>query len=220
MLRARFLLVGAVVASGVAGVGCADQSAAIRVGDQTVSEADFVDEVEALRDNETALQLIVGAARSDIVGELGDDSYSQPFVGYMVEQRVLLMLQQQLADQEGVELTDDELSVVRDDIVSQLQEGGVDPDELPDSYIDQLAEDLAVGQALQDEIPAEDLQAAFFEVVEETDVELNSRFGEWDADAFLAGLQGGQSQGAVTPPAGPQPAPGADDGADLGLPAG
>ena len=82
------LLMGAVVAVAVAGTGCADQSAAIRVGDDTVSEKDFREEVEALGQSETALQLMLGATLTDVAGELGDDSYTQPFIGYLVQQRV------------------------------------------------------------------------------------------------------------------------------------
>lgn len=223
MLRARSALVlGVAAAVGVAGTGCADQSAAIRVGDDTVSEQDFVVEVETLRDNETVLQLIVDsqATRADLVGELSDDSFRQPFVGYMVEQRVLLILQAQLAAQEGVEPSEADLDGVRGQVESELETAEVDIADLPESFVDQLVGDIAVNNALQ-ELPTEDIQEAFLELADTTDVELSSHLGEWDAESFLAGLQGQtQEAGAVTPPPAPQPASGEEDGADLGSPAG
>jgi hypothetical protein len=213
-------LLGAVAALGLAGTGCADQSAAIRVGDDTVSEQDLVEEMNALRDNEEALRLIVGASRDQIVGEMGDDSYLQLFAGYTVVQRVFYLLQHQLADQEGVEVSEAEVDELRDQLETELEGAGADVAELPGSLLDRLAEDFAIGQALQTELPAE-LQDAFMELADETEVELSSRFGEWDHEAFLAGLQGtGQIASAVTPPPAPRPAPGSEGGTDPGLPGG
>jgi hypothetical protein len=222
-------LLGAVAAVGLVGTGCAEQSAAIRVGDDTVSEKDFLDEVQALGESETALQLMVGAARTDVVGELGDDSYTQPFVGYMIQQRVSLILQGQLAEREGIELTDAERDEVRGLIEGEFENAGAQLSDLPDGYVDQLIDDIAISQALTNEMPPDELQTAFLGLADRADVELSSRFGEWDNDAFVAGLQGqgqGQAISAVTPPAAPQAGAGAvsdagsQGGTDPGSPAG
>jgi hypothetical protein len=224
VLRTRLaFLLGAVAAVGLVGTGCAEQSAAIRVGDDTVSEKDFLDEVQALGESETALQLMVGAARTDVVGELGDDSYTQPFVGYMIQQRVSLILQGQLAEQEGIELTEAERDEVRDLIEGEFENAGAQLSDLPDGYVDQLIDDIAISQALTNEMPPDELQTAFLELADRADVDLSSRFGEWDNDAFVASLQGqgqGQPISAVTPPAAPQAGGGAGAGAGAGSDAG
>jgi len=232
VLRARFLLLmGAVVALGVAGTACAEQSAAIRVGDDTVSEEDFRDEVEALGKSETALQLMLGATRTDVAGELGDDSFTQPFIGYMVQQRVSLILQEQLAEQNDIELTDAVRDEVRGQIESEFENAGADMDDLPDAFVDQLVDDIAIGQALQSADQG-DLQADYLELAENADVELSSHLGEWNNDAFVASLLGqgqdpqGQQISAVTPPSAPQTAPAGGEGTegtagtDPGSPAG
>jgi hypothetical protein len=222
---------GAVVAVAVAGTGCADQSAAIRVGDDTVSEKDFREEVEALGQSETALQLMLGATLTDVAGELGDDSYTQPFIGYLVQQRVSLMLQEQLAEQNGIEVNDDDRDAVRTQIESEIANAGANIDDLPEAFVDQLIDDVAVGQALQGAQGQSDLQGDYLELAENADVELSSHLGEWNNDAFVASLLGqGQGQGAqgqqlsaVTPPAGPRSAPGGGEGTegtDSGSPAG
>ena len=210
-----------VAAVGVASTACAEQSAAIRVGDDTVSEKDFLDELQTLRDNDVALQLIVGATPADITGEMGDDSFGQPFVAYMVEQRVFLILERQLAAKEGIEPSDADLDGVRSQIDDQFQSSGGKLTDLPDGYVDQLVDDLAIGQALQTQLGQDELQSSFVELADRTDVEVSSRFGEWNQDAFIAHVQGQQQQAsAVTPPAAPLPSPDAQNGADVGSPAG
>lgn len=218
MLRTRLaFLLGAVAVVGLVGTGCAEQSAAIRVGDDTVSEKDFLDEVQALGESDTALQLMLGAARTDVVGELGDDSYTQPFVGYMIQQRVSLILQGQLAEREGIELSDAERDEVRGLIEDEFANAGADIADLPDGFVDLLVDDIAISQALTNEMPPDELQTEFLELADRADVELSSRFGQWDNDAFVAGLQGqGQGISAVTPPPAPQAAEGDDAGSEAG----
>jgi hypothetical protein len=211
-------LFAAVGLVGLASTACAEQSAAIKVGDDTVSESDLTDEIDTLSGNEALLQLIVSdqVTRDDIVGQMGEDSYTQPFVAYMIEQRVFLLLQSQLAEQEGIEPSKADREEVRGQIDDELANAGVDTDDLPDEYVDQLVDQISLSQALQQGLGQDEFQAKFLELAEKTDVELSSRFGEWDNDAFLARLQG-QQAAAVTPP----PAPlSPEAGADPGLPAG
>jgi hypothetical protein len=211
-------LFAAVGLVGLASTGCAEQSAAIKVGDDTVSESDLIDEIDTLSNNEALLQLIVNdsVTQADVVGQLGEDSYTEPFVAYMIEQRVFLLLQGQLAEQEGIEPSKDARETARGQVEDELAGAGVEVDDLPDAYLDQLVDQITISQALQQELGQDEFQAKFLDLAENTDVELSSRFGEWDNDGFLARLQG-QQAAAVTPP----PAPlSPQAGADQGLPSG
>ncbi|HEV7760377.1 MAG TPA: hypothetical protein VGO78_15350, partial [Acidimicrobiales bacterium] len=96
MPRRRLVsLFAAVGLVGLASTGCAEQSAAIRVGDDTVSESQVLDELDAWAGNETLIPA------GQVTGELGEDSYIQPFVGSIIQQRVTFMLYEQLFDDEG-----------------------------------------------------------------------------------------------------------------------
>jgi hypothetical protein len=211
-------LLAAVAAVGLVSTGCADQSAAIRVGDESISEKDFLDEVDALGSNEAALQLIVGASPEDVAGALGDSSYQQRFVAFMADQRVYAMLLHQVADDAGIDVSVDDVQQVRTQVEGELESNDVDLAELPEAYLDRLAEDIAVAQALEDEMAPEDQAAAVLEQAEKTDIEVSSRLGEWNQDAFLASL-GGSSQGvaSVDPPEAPLPSPDAPAADDLGI---
>jgi hypothetical protein len=202
-------LVAAVAAIGLLSTGCADQAAAIRVGDESISESDFFAEVDALGSSDEALALIVpGATREVIAGAMGEGSYQQRFVAFMADQRVYALLLHQVADDAGIEIDVDEMQTVRGQIEDELEGNGVDLDDFPDAYLDRLAEDIAVAQALEGGMAPEDQQAALLEQAERTDIGVSSRLGTWNQDAFLASLSGqSQSIASIDPPEAPLPSP-------------
>ncbi len=214
-------LAAAVAAVGLLSTGCADQSAAIRVGDESISEKDFLAEVDALGSSDEALQLIVGASREDVVGSMGEGSYQQRFVAFMADQRVYALLLHQVADDEGIEVDVDTMQTVRDQIEGELEGNGVDLADFPEAYLDRLATDIAVAQALEESMAPEDQQAAVLEQAEGTDIEVSSRLGSWNQDAFLASLQGqSQSIASIDPPEAPLPDPDAEPSDELIVPGG
>jgi hypothetical protein len=198
----------------MAGTGCAEQSAAIRVGDDTVSEKDFLDELEAWAGNEALVP------EGQVTGELGEDSFIQPFVGSVVQQRVVFTLYEQLFEDEGLELTSAERAGGRDLIDESFGEG-VEAG-LPEDFADDLGQTTAMAQKLSEELGAEELQSKLRDLAEHTEVEVGSRFGSWDHDAFMAAFQGQQASPAVLAPKAPLAASGSGDegGADSGSPAG
>ncbi|MGH9210339.1 MAG: hypothetical protein ACRD2C_06605 [Acidimicrobiales bacterium] len=202
-------LVVAIGALGLALTGCSDQSAAARVGDQTLSEADLIDELKAYADNEAFLEA-TGQGADSLQGD-AEGSFSQEFVGQILEQRVTFMLVGELFDDEELVLADGDRSAAREQLTSQL--GGAF-DSFSTSYQDQLVDDYARLVSLQTALGQEGFATALREVAETTEVELNSRYGTFDVDALL------NQQPAITPPEGPAPreADEADDAGTAGDP--
>jgi hypothetical protein len=212
------LVVAAAVGIAVAGTGCAEQSAAIRVGDETISERAMLDEIDAWAGNKTLIP------EGQVTGELGDDSYIQPFVGSIVQQRVVFTLYEQLFADEHLELNAADRAAGRDQLDSEFGPGGTD--DFPKDYVDDLTETAAKFVKLQQELGTDELQTKLLDAATTADIEVSSRFGSWDNDAFVAGFtssQGQQAPPALVPPPAPKSPPQSADaeaGADLGLPSG
>jgi hypothetical protein len=209
------VVVAALGVAGVAASACSEQSAAVRVGDDSISEKAMLDELDAWAGNETLIP------EGQVTGELGDDSYIQPFVGSIVQQRVIFTLYEQLFADEGLELTPGDRDLGRQQLDSEFGPQGTEG--FPDDYVDDLSDTAAKFVRLQEELGPEDLQSALLEAADKADIEVSSRFGSWDNNAFMAGFQASQGQQAppaLVPPQAPLPSPDAQQGADLGLPAG
>jgi hypothetical protein len=186
--RRLTLLVAALAAAGLVGAGCSEQSAALRVGDTTVSQSDFEDELDAF------------AGLRGAEGVRGDarDSYTQEFVGAVLEQRIGFILAEELFEEQGLELTEDDISEVADGIGGQL-EG------MPRDLRDSLIEDVARQSQLVNELGQEEYSRALTDAVDSTDIEVSSHYGSWDTDEFTvvppegpAGAEPSQGQGDQT----------------------
>jgi hypothetical protein len=169
------LLVAAIAAAGLVGAGCSEQSAALRVGDTTVSQSDFEDELDAFAGLEGA-QGVRGDAR---------DSYNQEFVGAVLEQRIGFILTEQLFDEQGLELTDDDIAQTDAQVGRQL-------DGMPRDLRDSLIEDVARQSRLTNELGQEAYGRALTDAVGSTDIDVSTHYGSWDSDEFT-----------VVPPEGP-----------------
>jgi hypothetical protein len=210
LLRRLALPLVALTALGLATTGCADQSAAAKVGDQTLSENDLMDEVKWYADNDA---LFASADdRAQVRGDTGTNSYTQQFVGQILQRRVQNMLISQLFENENLDLSDGELDQIRQGIESDQDQGPIFKG-FPKAYQDQIVETSAQYSALSDTLGQDGLPQAFIELVDKTDIEISSRYGQWDKDNFLAQLFDPQnaSAPAITPPAGPIANP-EDDG--------
>jgi hypothetical protein len=173
--RRLTLLVAALAAAGLVGAGCSEQSAALRVGDTTVSLSDFEDELDAFAGLQGA-EGVRGDAR---------DSYTQEFVGAVLEQRIGFILAEELFDEQGLELTED-------DIADTAAQAGDQLDGMPRDLRDSLIEDVARQSRLVNELGQEEYSRALTDAVDSTDIEVNSHYGSWDTDEFT-----------VVPPEGP-----------------
>jgi hypothetical protein len=182
------LLLAAIAAAGLVGAGCSEQSAALRVGDTTVSQSDFEDELDAF------------AGLPNVEGVRGDarDSYTQEFVGAVLEQRIGFILTERLFDQEGLELTEDDIAETAAQVGDQL-------DGMPRDLRDSLIEDAARQSRLTNELGQEEYSRALTDAIDSTDIEVSSHYGSWDAEEFTvvppegpAGAEPSQGQGDQT----------------------
>jgi len=198
--RRRLLpVLAAVVAAGLVSTGCgAEQSAALRVGDQSVSQSALFEELEFITTNEDFRSaLFEGVQLSDMQGTLRT-SYTQPFVGAMLDRRLRFLLAGEALDANGIEITDAD----RTDIEQQLDEiPGAD--EMPAGYREDFVEGFARLSVLQSAAGDEaEINTRLREAAQSTEIVVNSRFGTWDADNLI-----------IEPP--PAPA-GASDEAEAG----
>lgn len=167
--------------------GCAEEAAAARVGDDTISNHDLMDEVKALAGNEALLQQFQIPSEG-IPGD-AKGSFSQTFVGSVLVQRIGTMLIERTLDEKGVEVTDADVTAADAQIDQAI---GAEADKLPEKYRDQLAHDIAVNQKLTAAFPDEAAaRKALQKVATDTDVSVNSRYGTWDPKQFT-----------ITPPVG------------------
>jgi SurA N-terminal domain len=184
--RRLTLLIVAVAAAVLVGAGCSEQSAAVRVGDTTVSQSDFEDELDAFAD----LQ-----GRDSVTGELAG-SYTQEFVAAALGQRIEFILAEQVFDEQGLELSDADIAEMTDQAGDQL-------DGVPRDLRRSLIEDVARRSRLVDELGQEEYNRALTELADSTDIEVSSHYGSWDEQEYT-----------VVPPKGPAPAPGQGTGGD------
>ena len=186
--RRLTLVIVAIAAAGLVGSGCSEQSAAVRVGDTTVSQSDFEDELDAF------------AGLPGAEGVRGDarDSYTQEFVGDVLDQRIGFILTEQVFDERGLELTEDDIAQTAAQVGGQL-------DSMPRDVRDSLIEDVARQSRLVNELGQEEASSALNDAVTSTDIEVSSQYGSWDPEQFTvvppegpAGAEPSQGQGDQT----------------------
>ncbi|HEY8544528.1 MAG TPA: hypothetical protein VIL36_05760 [Acidimicrobiales bacterium] len=200
--RLPTLLAATALVGVLAATGCADESAAVRVGDRTLSDQDLMDEVGYIYDNTALWDLIdqqnrapAGTAQDSLRGDT-EHSFSQDFVAGVLQQRVTFMLVDELFEQEGGEVTSQHRDTAEQ--VQNRQFGSAFA-EFPESYQNQLIDEYARLVSLQETLGDEEFNEKILELIDTTDVEISSRYGTWDADAFRSA----PDQLAVVPPAGP-----------------
>jgi hypothetical protein len=192
-------VLAAAVVVGLAASGCASQAVGVRVGGNTYSQSDMVGELDAYGDNE-ALFPPDGQQTAQIQGELAG-SYSQDFVSQVVSQRVTYMLVEKVFEANDLQLTDDERTVAENQLATRMGNEAID--QFPDEYRQRFVDDEARVLRLLDEMGEDELNSAVLDEARSSEIEVSSRFGEWDEDQLQ-----------VTPPLGPTAAPGS--GPELG----
>lgn len=190
-------LIAAVAVAGLAATGCSEQSAAVRVGDTTVSRSDFEDELDLFYEDDELRTFVFGQVdRAQLRGDMAG-GYAQQYVGAVAGLHVQFLVAETVLDDEGFELTDDDRSAA-ENLVEQAVPDGVD--RLPDDLRGDFVDGVAALTRLQDELGEEEFNEAMTAGFEQADVDISSRYGTWDTDQFT-----------VTPPGGAAPAPGAAD---------
>jgi hypothetical protein len=193
----RLLAPLAVVLVLMLGAGCADDVApAARVGDVTIGNDAFLDEMEEWVGNPNAVtpELAAAAAPGAFPGEL---------TRQLLTQRVDFELHAQEFESLGLELD----QAARDLGIQVLfgdplqAETALEPfsDDFAASFLDDVARQVAVEEALGEGYTAWRQQA-----YATTDIEVSPRYGTWNGTI-----------GAIDPPAGPRPAGSADPTAGL-----
>lgn len=201
--RLPALLIAAAAVASLSASGCATEAAAARVGDTSISREDLMAEVEAMAENESVLQAF-GVPADRVAGEAdADTSYSQPFVGYVLTNRVVNLLFEEVMDDRDLTVRDQDVATAEQQMSQAFGSSGA---KLPEAFREQLADDLAISSRLaeefgDDEEGQQDLIAALQEQAGKIDIEVSSKYGTWDAE----NLQ-------IVPPEGPvQPGGATDD---------
>jgi hypothetical protein len=173
------LLAVTLAVSALVTAGCAEQSAAVRVGDTTVSQSDFEAELDAFASSRAFVQ-----DPATVQGALSG-SYTQEFVAAALGQRIEFMLAEQLFDERELELTDADIQGITEQLGAQLED-------IPRDLRDSLIEDLARRTRLIDELGEQEYGLTLTEAADATDIEVSSHYGTWNGETY-----------SVDPPEGP-----------------
>jgi hypothetical protein len=178
LVRRLLLPALAVGALGVATTSCADQAAAANVGDKSLSDKDFRDELAETLDDETLLQ-VYGFSKETARGE-AKGSYSQEYVTLLLNQQVSGLMAKEILASEGMEVTDADLADMESQLTDELAQSGADFSAIHKADRERLVELYAAIDKARSEVDSEVVQR-------EADrlgrgVQINSRYGSWDAD--------------------------------------
>jgi len=173
--RRLTLLVATLAAAGLVGAGCSEQSAALRVGETTVSQSDFEDELDGF----------AGLEGGEAVRGEPRDSYTQEFVAAVLGQRIEFILAERLFVDQGLELSEA-------DIDETTEQAGDRLDGMPRNLRESLIEDVARQSRLVNELGQEEYTRALTDAADSTDIEVSSHYGSWDPEEYR-----------VVPPEGP-----------------
>lgn len=187
----------------VGSAACAgEQSAALRVDDETVSSTELFDELELITTNDEFRAATIGESvpLSELQGTLRT-SYTQTFAAAILNQRLRYLLADDVLADNDLEVTDSDRADIERQIDELMSEGGADS--LPDAYREDLVEGLARLTVLQEALGSQDAGIALREAAESADIEVSSHFGTWNEDTL-----------SIDPP--PGPAGASDDEAGSG----
>jgi len=185
------LLLVAVVAVAV-GAGCADRVApAARVGDTVVTTDQLLDEVSEWAGNDQT------ARATELAGSTSEWGYAMAPVVSILHERIILDITATTFDDLGLELTDASRDEALGVLIGDPTQAEAAFAGFSDEYADRYVDDFAKGVAVQQELGEEEFRAMILDGAR--DVEVNPRFGTWDA-----------ANASIIPPEGPRPAPGTE----------
>ncbi len=193
----RLLAALAVILAGSLVTSCADDVApAARIGDQTVSDQELLDEVDEWANNDQTQRA------QELRAVAAPAGYALEPVISILQDRITFEIAAQAFDELGLELDD---ALVAEAAAFFFGEGPTAEAAragFSEAYADRYVDGLARGLAVQNELGEE----AFAELILESgrEVEINPRYGEWDASRL-----------SIVGPSGPRAAPGSDTFAEL-----
>lgn len=175
MLR-RLLAPALAAAALVLASGCASSvSPAVRVGDHKISNDELLDEVGEWAGNSAA----VDQAQ---LGESSPGTYPLELVRQLLQQRIDFELHNQEFDRLGLELSDDmreqALVVLFGDPSVADQAFAEFSEEFAAQFTDDVARQIAVSEELGEDEYNQWRNRAYAE----SDIEVNPRYGRWDAE--------------------------------------
>jgi hypothetical protein len=178
----------------VVSAGCAnDVSPAARIGDTKISTGDLLDEVAEWVANPAAVDPAT-------VADTTPGSYPLDLVRQLLQQRIDFQLHRTEFDALGLKLDADlreqALTVLFGDPSAADQAFAAFSDDFAAEFVDDIARQVAV----QNELGDDGYSAWRTKAYEEADIEVNPRYGTWDADS-----------GQIVAPAGPQQPAGSTD---------
>ncbi|MGH9274798.1 MAG: hypothetical protein ACRDZU_09140 [Acidimicrobiales bacterium] len=177
--------------------GCADDvSPAARIGDVKISNDELLDEVAEWVGNPAAIDPATVASTTP-------GSYPLELVRQLLQQRLDFELHRQEFDELGLEVDDDlrqqALTVLFGDPAAADDAFAAFSEEFAASFVDDVARQIAVQNELGEEGYAAWRTAAYGE----TDIEVNPRYGTWDAATGQIIAPSGPVQPATFPVATP-----------------
>jgi len=182
VLRRSLSLVAVALVALLGASGCADDvSPAARVGDLTISRDELMDEAAEWAGNPQTARAGTLAA--------GEHAYATEPVSQILTERIILDVLGQEFDRRGLEpaAREDALLAIGVDPSQEDQAFGGFSDEYAEAYITAYAKGLAVQSALGDDFGPFMTDAL-------ADVDIDPRFGSWDASTL-----------SVVPPTPPGP---------------
>jgi hypothetical protein len=186
--------------------GCGSTSAAVQVGDETMSRGQFESSLDFVYENETWRTWLFNQpvpAESLRPEDAAPGAFSQQYVGAVASAHVQFLMAEQLVGDLDLTVSQDDRDAAEEQLAGEI-DGGWDavPEDLQGVYRDGWAAITVV----QSDADRDTVQAAAQRIADEK-VSVNSRYGSWDPDGFT-----------VDPPTAPRPAPGGGTGS-TGLPA-
>jgi hypothetical protein len=161
--------------------GTGDPATAATVGDRSIPAAEIDENLAAIRDSAAFQQ----QAQGDTSGQFVLDAQTQ-IVTTFIRSEILGIV----AEQQDINVSDEEVAQARDELVGQL--GG------PEAFRDRLAEqglsedfvlqqlrDQRTQQLLQDRIGAsEDLATFIRDEIADVPIDVNPRYGQWNSTSL------------------------------------
>jgi hypothetical protein len=176
----RRLLPLALAVAVLVGAGCADTvSPAVRVDGEAISNDELLDEVEQWARNPTLLQAVQFPA--ELVEGASPGSYSTEMVGFVLGSRIGFELHRAEFAKQDLELAEEDREAVRAQLFGDPAVTEQVFADFSDGYGDQLVADVARQIALEEAL-GEEYTTWASEAFEGADVEVNPRYGFWDAD--------------------------------------
>ena len=180
LVRRASLVIVALMTSACALTNTGDPAVAASIDDRTIPAAEVDATVASIRQSESFQQQAVG----DTSGNLALDAQTQVVTSY-VQSAIL----NEVAERNDVEVSDVDIAAARDALVEQLGgpeafEAQIDQQGLTEEFVtEQVLRVQQTQQALQQEIgPDADFAEFLRTELEDIDVEVNPRYGEWSPD--------------------------------------